>query len=103
MLKNLFLTALLIGSAFGQWSPNFADDRYGIVHLFEWHWGTIADECENFLGPNKVGGVQVSRFDKYHVEIAIRIFRVFYQRLVWILDPKCLSHNKPERIRSSGD
>ena len=31
-----------------------------MVHLFEWHWDTIAAECENFLGPHKFGGVQVS-------------------------------------------
>ena len=31
-----------------------------MVHLFEWHWNTIAAECENFLGPHKFGGVQVS-------------------------------------------
>ena len=30
-----------------------------MVHLFEWHWGQIADECESFLGPKKWGGVQV--------------------------------------------
>ena len=30
-----------------------------MVHLFEWHWGQIADECENFLGPRRWGGVQV--------------------------------------------
>jgi len=31
-----------------------------MVHLFEWHWDTIADECERFLGPKKVGGIQIS-------------------------------------------
>lgn len=31
-----------------------------MIHLFEWHWGTIAGECESFLGPRKWGGVQIS-------------------------------------------
>lgn len=34
-------------------------DRNGIVHLFEWKWDDIANECEQFLGPNGYGGVQV--------------------------------------------
>jgi len=48
-----------IGLALGQWNPNFVPGRTGIVHLFEWHWDTIAEECETFLGPKKFGGVQV--------------------------------------------
>lgn len=36
------------------------DGRSGMVHLFEWKWGDIANECENFLAPNGFGGVQVS-------------------------------------------
>lgn len=72
MLRTVFLTIFLIASAFGQWDPNFADDRYGIVHLFEWHWDTIADECETLLGPNKVGGVQV---------MSVRCNRILRHRL----------------------
>ncbi|XP_071484357.1 alpha-amylase A-like [Diadema antillarum] len=40
--------------------PNFLDGRTVIVHLFEWRWTDIADECENFLGPYGYAGVQVS-------------------------------------------
>ncbi|XP_041479080.1 alpha-amylase B-like [Lytechinus variegatus] len=40
--------------------PNFADGRTVIVHLFEWKWTDIAEECERFLGPHKFAGVQVS-------------------------------------------
>ena len=43
-----------------QWRPAYADGHDGMVHLFEWHWSTIAEECENFLGPHRFGGVQVS-------------------------------------------
>ena len=31
-----------------------------MVHLFEWKWRDIANECETFLGPSGFGGVQVS-------------------------------------------
>jgi alpha-amylase len=30
------------------------------VHLFEWKWLDIANECETFLAPNKFAGVQIS-------------------------------------------
>jgi alpha-amylase len=34
--------------------------RSGMVHLFEWKWADIANECENFLAPRGFAGVQVS-------------------------------------------
>lgn len=43
-----------------QWNPQFKDDRLTIVHLFEWKWDDIAEECERFLGPFGYAGVQVS-------------------------------------------
>ena len=30
-------------------------DRRVIVHLFEWPWDDIADECESYLGPKVQG------------------------------------------------
>lgn len=48
---------------FGQWSVNFDSGRAGIVHLFEWDWVTIAEECETFLGPAGYGGVQVRQLN----------------------------------------
>ncbi len=35
-------------------------DRRVIVHLFEWTWADIAQECETFLGPAGYQAVQVS-------------------------------------------
>jgi len=32
-----------------------------IVHLFEWRWDDIANECETFLGPNGFCGVQTAQ------------------------------------------
>lgn len=46
--------------AFAQWNPNYVLGRTGMVHLFEWKWEDIANECEQFLGPNGFAGVQVS-------------------------------------------
>jgi alpha-amylase len=31
-----------------------------IVHLFQWPWASVADECTTVLGPKGFGGVQVS-------------------------------------------
>uniref|UniRef100_UPI000349DACC alpha-amylase n=1 Tax=Nocardiopsis xinjiangensis TaxID=124285 RepID=UPI000349DACC len=31
-----------------------------LVHLFQWSWDAVADECESFLGPEGFTGVQVS-------------------------------------------
>lgn len=46
----LFFISLL-SCVFGQFDPLFIGNRQGIVHLFEWKWLDIADECETFLGP----------------------------------------------------
>lgn len=37
-----------------------AVDRTVFVHLFEWKWNDIAQECEDFLGPKGFNAVQVS-------------------------------------------
>ena len=34
--------------------------KSAFVHLFEWKWTDIAQECETFLGPNGFAGVQIS-------------------------------------------
>ena len=57
---KLHIVSPFLPVIFSQTNPNFQPGHWGIVHLFEWHWDTIADECERFLGPMKVGGVQLS-------------------------------------------
>jgi alpha-amylase len=37
-----------------------APPRTAFVHLFEWKWTDIAQECENYLGPKGFAAVQVS-------------------------------------------
>lgn len=36
------------------------DNRNTIVHLFEWKFDDIANECEQFLQHHGYGGVQVT-------------------------------------------
>ena len=41
-------------------NPHYLENRTAMVHLFEWKFKDIADECEKFLGPMGYGGVQVN-------------------------------------------
>lgn len=59
-LLLLLLPMLALLGAHAQREPNMASGRNAIVHLFEWKWNDIADECENFLAPKGYGAVQVS-------------------------------------------
>jgi len=54
------LPFLCMGLGQAQWDNNYKTGHAGMVHLFEWHWDWIADECESILGPKKWGGVQIS-------------------------------------------
>ncbi|MFN3198884.1 MAG: alpha-amylase [Bradymonadia bacterium] len=45
--------------------PTFEGPREVIVHLFEWRWDAIADECEMVLGPGGYRAVQVSPPQEY--------------------------------------
>ena len=45
--------------ASGEYLDPHCDGKQVIVHLFEWKWTEIAEECERFLGPKGFCGVQV--------------------------------------------
>lgn len=51
---------MTVSLATAQWDPHWLNGRSAMVHLFEWKWSDIARECEEFLGPNGFGGVQIS-------------------------------------------
>ncbi|KAL4707798.1 hypothetical protein ACJJTC_001744 [Scirpophaga incertulas] len=53
-----FLTGVAL--VLGYKNPYYAPGRSTMVHLFEWKWDDIANECENFLGPKGFGGIQIS-------------------------------------------
>jgi alpha-amylase len=58
------LLALLMISAVTALSPALpaqsVPDSAPFVHLFEWKWNDIAQECETFLAPHGYGAVQIS-------------------------------------------
>uniref|UniRef100_A0A8C2KD35 Amylase alpha 2B n=1 Tax=Cyprinus carpio TaxID=7962 RepID=A0A8C2KD35_CYPCA len=64
--RGLFVT---FGLGFAQHNPNMKNGRTSIVHLFEWHWADIAQECERYLAPNGYRGVQISPTSE-HVELS---------------------------------
>lgn len=58
-MKLLVLLSLLaLTSAYK--NPHWWSGRSGMVHLFEWKWADIANECESFLAPRGYAGVQIS-------------------------------------------
>nr|XP_021403183.1 pancreatic alpha-amylase [Lonchura striata domestica] len=59
-MQVLLLLLAATGLCWGQYNPNTYPKRTSIVHLFEWRWQDIAQECERYLAPNGFGGVQVS-------------------------------------------
>ena len=77
----VFVTIIFGLTSFGrnglaQFNPHYWPNRTGIVHLFEWKFNDIADECERFLAPNGYAGVQVSPVN----ENAIVSNRPWYER-----------------------
>ena len=58
----LHLVGLLffVANIHAQKDPNTVQNRSAIVHLFEWKFDDIANECERFLAPKGFAGVQVS-------------------------------------------
>lgn len=62
---SFIFVLLTLALSWAQKEPQFVDNRTTIVHLFEWTWPEIARECEEFLGPQGYGGVQVSPFLRY--------------------------------------
>lgn len=51
---------MLSGGAALLLASHAANANTAFVHLFEWRWNDIADECENFLGPKGFDAVQIS-------------------------------------------
>lgn len=59
-IQAIVLISAIIALSDAFHDPNYVARRSVMVHLFEWKWNDIADECERFLAPNGYGGVQVS-------------------------------------------
>ncbi|KAK8767464.1 hypothetical protein V5799_005755 [Amblyomma americanum] len=60
--------------------PNTVPGRSVIVHLFEWRFDDIADECETFLGPRGYGAVQTSPVNEHGIILGDVVRRPWYER-----------------------
>ncbi|KAB0794345.1 hypothetical protein PPYR_11184 [Photinus pyralis] len=61
-MRAVMIISLFAFSGFiqAQKDPHWWSGRNTIVHLFEWKWSDIADECERFLQHKGYAGVQIS-------------------------------------------
>lgn len=81
----LFSVSLLFTLALGRHhEPNFWTGRTGIVHLFEWKYSDIADECERWLAPKGFAGVQLSPVNE-NIIIPGRPWWERYQPISYVL------------------
>lgn len=75
-LNCVWLVTTCVAFALAQHNPHHWPNRTGIVHLFEWKFADVADECERFLAPTGYGAVQVSPVN----ENAVVSNRPWYER-----------------------
>ncbi|XP_037954810.1 alpha-amylase 1-like [Teleopsis dalmanni] len=61
-------------------NPHFKSNRTTIVHLFEWKFLDVAEECINFLGPNGYAGVQLSPVTEHLVVRTARYSHPWWER-----------------------
>uniref|UniRef100_T1GEW9 Uncharacterized protein n=1 Tax=Megaselia scalaris TaxID=36166 RepID=T1GEW9_MEGSC len=93
MVTDLILVVSLLGVTFGQHNPWYKPGHTIIVHLFDWAFNDVARECEDFLGPNGFGGVQVSPVQEH----AIVPGRPWYERYQPVsYEINCRSGNEEE-------
>lgn len=69
-----------IHSALLSKEPNMLPGRSVIVHLFEWRYDDIAEECETFLGPRGYGAVQISPVHEHGIILDDVVKRPWYER-----------------------
>jgi len=59
VLLHLVCLLFSVANIHAQKTPDTVANRTVIVHLFEWKFSDIADECERFLAAKGYAGVQV--------------------------------------------
>lgn len=84
---KLCAVLLVVGVALGHKDAHFHSDRNSIVHLFEWKWNDIADECERFLQHKGYAGVQVSPVSE-NIIAANRPWWERYQPISYLLNTR---------------
>ncbi|XP_065569326.1 alpha-amylase 4N-like isoform X2 [Artemia franciscana] len=77
---HLIVLLSLATAVYAQYNPGYDPGRTTMVHLFEWRWDDIADECERFLGPKGYGGVQVSPINENIIGHAGSVQRPWWER-----------------------
>ncbi|XP_018335150.1 alpha-amylase-like isoform X1 [Agrilus planipennis] len=75
----VLLVCVFISSSLAQWDNHWQAGRSTIVHLFEWKWDDIADECERFLAPKGYAGVQISPPSE-NVIVTDQAYRPWWER-----------------------
>ena len=60
LTASLLAAGVTRGGDRAEASPATPGARDVIVHLFQWPWASVANECTTVLGPKGFGGVQVS-------------------------------------------
>ncbi|XP_050415125.2 alpha-amylase [Patella vulgata] len=75
----LLIVVLAVAGVSGEFTDPHCDGKQVIVHLFEWKWTDIAQECERFLGPKGYCGVQVSPANE-HVMVTKEYPRPWWER-----------------------
>lgn len=96
MRMKVFIVLCLLAIVNGQKDPNAAPGHSVIVHLFEWTFRDVAEECERFLGPKGYAGAQVSScffsFD-FQINSAINNFVILLLKYVYKNNAKLLLQN----------
>jgi alpha-amylase len=77
---SIILLGTVVSLCLGQHDPHFTENRTTIVHLFEWRWSDVAEECERFLGPYGYGGAQVSPANENVIIYDEYVKRPWYER-----------------------
>jgi alpha-amylase len=84
----VLVAILAVGTAHrAEASPATPGPKDVIVHLFQWPWASVANECVTVLGPEGFGGVQVSP-PQEHVLVAGRPWWQDYQPVSYRLESR---------------
>lgn len=75
-----FLVALLCVVTYAQYDPHYLPGREVMVHLMDWKFADIAEECERFLSPKGYGGVQLSPVGEHQIVLPPRPLRPWWER-----------------------
>lgn len=68
LLRSIFLIILAVLGTHAKYTdPHWRAGRSVMVHLMDWKFVDVANECENYLAPNGFAGVQVSPVNEHNV------------------------------------